>query len=716
MISILWYNTLERTFKYSIMKRRIPMKIIYDIENLDCPHCAGIIEEKIRNLENVESASLSLPTKKLHLRVRTADGLLAQIQAVADSVEDGVVFHETGTHSHSADHGRGEWITLAVGVVLFVLGLLIERWQPACSAALILTAYLVMGWSILRTSVKNIAKGRIFDENFLMSVASIGALFVGHWEEAAGVVLFFRLGELFEHIAVTRSRKSVMEAIDLRPETANRLHGDAVEEIPAADIAAGDRLLVRAGDRIPVDGIIKNGESTLDSSAVTGESVPLAVKAGDAVHSGCVNLSGVLELEATAVLGDSLVSRILESVENAAAGKPKLDRLITRFARIYTPIVVCIALITAIVPSIISGDWQKWLYIAMNFLMISCPCALVLSVPLAFFSGIGAGSARGILFKDGNSLEVLAKVGAVVMDKTGTLTNGKFSVTSVHTNQCTASELLAACAGCEASSTHPVAVSICDYASAQGIAQQAENVQEIAGNGMRGTHRGRDILCGSRKFLNAQGISVPEISETGTHVYVSADGAYLGCLVLSDQPKTGASEAVRAMQNRGLHTVMLTGDSREHAQAIAKQLGIVDFHAELLPTEKPEYMQKIREAHGRVLFVGDGINDTPVLSGADVGAAMGSGADAAMEAADVVFLNSEPSAIPTALDIAGRVNRTAKISIIFALLVKFVILLLGFAGFANMWLSIFADTGVTVLCVLFVLASIQLHYRKGGKK
>ncbi len=712
------------------------MKVIYHIENLDCPHCAGVIEQKIQKLEGVQSASLSLPTRKLHLEVKSTEGLLKRIQAIADSVEEGVVFHEKEEHSHEHSHThdhcschehphghehhaekkeRAEIIQLAASAFLFVLGLLAEHLLevPYLPNALLLAAYLIMGWEVLYSSVKSIAKGQIFDENFLMSIASIGALCVGHWEEAAGVMLFFRIGELFEHIAVERSRRSVMEAIDMRPETAQLIRGEAVETVPAEEIIVGDIILVRAGDRLPVDGIVRKGESSLDTSAMTGESIPVSVRTGDAVMSGCINLSGVLEVEATAALHDSMVSRILESVENAAAGKPKIDRFITRFARIYTPAVVIVAILTAILPSIITGDWSKWIYTALNFLMISCPCALVLSVPLAFFSGIGAGSRKGILFKDGISLEALARVKAVVMDKTGTLTNGSFSVKNVHTAGCSETEFLAACAACEQNSTHPIAKSILRYAEEKGISPETvSEVREIAGKGIACISRGKQLLCGSRKLLEEQGITVPVIGETGTHVHTAADGYYLGTLVLSDLPKEHAASAVREMCGKGLYTVMLTGDSPEHAKEIADELGIAETHAGLLPTEKPEYMQKIRQEYGSVLFVGDGINDAPVLSGADVGAAMGSGADAAMEAADVVFLTSDPQAILQSIDIAERVNLTARVSIIFALAVKFLIMLLGFAGFANMWLSIFADTGVTMLCVLYVIANVHLHYRK----
>ncbi len=714
------------------------MKLVYYIENLDCPNCAAKIEQKIAKLPGVENVSLSYTAMQLHLTAVTGDGLLERIQAAADSVEDGVIFSEekpvakkADAHEHCHDEGccgeahahkhnhdekresRRDILILAMGAVLFLAGVAAEFvvQNAYISMGLMLAAYLIMGGSVLWASLKSICKGQIFDENFLMSVTTIGALCIGSWEEAAGVMLFFRIGELFEHIAVERSRKSVMEAIDLRPETVQRIHGELTEKIPAEEVAIGDLLLVRAGDRIPVDGIVEKGESALDTAAMTGESVPVDVQPGDKVMSGCINLSGVLEIRAAAELGDSMVTRIMDSVENAAAGKPKIDRFITLFARVYTPIVVAIAVLTAIVPSLFTGEWEHWIYTALNFLMISCPCALVLSVPLAFFSGIGAGSRRGILFKDGMALEVLANVRAVVMDKTGTLTNGRFSVTEVTAIGCDLETLLADCAACEAVSTHPIAIGILEYTKSMDIeTEPAQDVQEIAGKGILGTRNGRRIACGNAKLMEEIGISVQEGSST--IVYTAVDGVYMGSIALADTPKAHAAETVAAMNSRGLHTVMLTGDNAVNAEQIAGKLGIAEVHAELLPTDKPEYMQKVRQEHGSVLFVGDGINDAPVLSGADVGAAMGSGADAAMEAADVVYLHSDPAAILHSIDIARRVNVTAKICIIFALAIKILIMLLGFIGFANMWLSIFADTGVTMFCVLFVIVRVHLSDRK----
>ena len=730
------------------------MKVVYTFEGIDCPNCAAKIEAAIQELDMVESAALSYTQGTLHLDVTNTEGLLARIQAAADSVEEGAVFtlrqrhhahshvlhhdHEVAcrickqdekheqdaashteahaSHAHSHKETDPALITLIVGGVLFAVGLVLHllHVQPeVISKVLLLAAYLAMGWEVLLSAFRGILKGQIFDENFLMTVATIGAICIGSWEEAAGVMLFFRLGELFEHIAVERSRRSVMDAIDMRPETVQICNADgSTETIPAEYVQPGDHILVRAGDRIPVDGILCKGESTVDTAAMTGEPVPVTVREGDAVMSGCINLSGVIELQVTAALEDSMVQRILDSVENAAAGKPKIDRFITRFARVYTPIVVGIAVLTAIIPSLISGNWGHWVYTALNFLMISCPCALVLSVPLAFFSGIGAGSAKGILFKDGLTLEALEQVKAVVMDKTGTLTEGSFTVTAMK-SEGSLEELVRYAAALESFSNHPVAKSILAYAAEHAVLfEPASDVQEIAGKGMTGTAGGHRIACGNEKLMTLEGVQVPPAPQAGTCVYVAADGVYAGCLVLSDTVKPHAKETVASLRERGLYTVMLTGDSKPHTVGVAETLGVQEVHADLLPDDKPRHMEQVRQEHGAVLFIGDGINDAPVISGADVGAAMGTGADAAMEAADLVLLGSDPKSILTAFDIAGRVGRTAKFCIGFALAVKIAIMLLGFLGFANMWLSVFADTGVTILCVLFVLWNVHFYYRR----
>ena len=695
-------------------------KLVYDIEGIDCAACAAKIEDAVRKLNGIVSVNLSYATGTLHIITEQSapETFLQTVQETVDSVTDGVICYERKSRKKAEpvqEDSHGEVLFL-IGAVLFVTGMIIRiiTKNSIISGIFLIAAYLLMGWEVLYASFRNIRKGQIFDENFLMTIATVGALCLGETPEAAGVMLFYRIGELFEHFAVERSRKSVMEAIDLRPETVQKIFSSRdVRTIPAERVRPGDLLLIRAGDRIPVDGVVYKGESTLDTSAMTGESVPVSVKTGDEVLSGCVNLSGVLELKASAGMENSMVSRVLESVESAAAGKPKLDRFITRFAKIYTPVVVAIAILTAIVPSLITGNWSYWIYTALNFLMISCPCALVLSVPLAFFSGIGAGSAKGILFKDGAALEALATVRAVVMDKTGTLTKGDFTVTQAETVHCKTEELFRLCAACERCSTHPVAKSILAYMEKNQIEYpDAKQVRELSGRGILGVVDQMQVVCGNEKLMQELEIDYPEDTVNGTCVYVAVDGAYYGRLVLSDIPKDHAAEAVGEMNRRGLYTVMLTGDSPEHTKAVAQELGVQEVHAGLLPTEKLTRMQEIRKQHGAVLFVGDGINDAPVLSGADVGAAMGSGADAAIASADVVLLRPDPQNIVTAADIANRVNQTAKLCIFFAMAVKILIMILGFAGFANMWLSVFADTGVTILCVMLVLFRVYAHYQK----
>ncbi|MBE6876850.1 MAG: cadmium-translocating P-type ATPase [Ruminococcus sp.] len=698
------------------------VKIIYDVENIDCAACAVKIEDAVRRLDGVESAALSYASGQLHLRISgdtDKKELLRNIRKATDQIAEGVVYHKHETakpKTPEPETHNTELVLLVIGFLLFLTGLVLD-WMTGnqmLSSIFLMAAYLLMGWEVLYTAFKSILKGQMFDENFLMSIATVGAICIGSWEEAAGVMLFYRIGELFEHIAVERSRKSVMQAIDMRPETVRKIFSRTdIRNIPAEKVRKGDLLLVRAGDRIPVDGIIRKGESTVDTSAMTGEPVPVSVREGSKVMSGCINLSGVLELEASAGLKDSMITRILDSVENAAAGKPRLDRFITRFSRIYTPLVVGIAVLTAIVPSLITGNWNYWIYAALNFLMISCPCALVLSVPLAFFSGIGAGSAKGILFKDGISIEALEKIKAVVMDKTGTLTKGTFTVTEAETTDCNTEALFRMCAACESYSSHPVAKSILAYMQEQGISYEpAKMIRELAGRGIIGQVDGCQVACGNEKLMEDLNIEFQPYSSAGTCIYVAVDNSYYGRLVLSDMPKEHAQETVKTLNQKGIYTVMLTGDSSEHAQKVAEELQIQEVHAGLLPTEKPEYLKEVRQARGAVMFVGDGINDAPVLSGADVGVAMGSGADAAMEAADVVLLGSDPAHILTALDIAKRVNQTARICIGVALAVKILIMILAFFGFANMWLSVFADTGVTILCVIFVLLRIHFYYRK----
>ena len=626
--------------------------------------------------------------------------------------------HHSGQESHGHDHADAEdsALPLILGAGLFVLGLVLNRAAPSWATLLAcLAAYVILGREVVMTALRNLVKGHVFDENFLMSVATIGAFFVGEYPEAVGVMLFYRVGEFFEHKAVERSRSQIMEAVDLRPEVVQLVDGDAVREIPAGDAKVGDLVLVRPGDRIPLDGVVVSGQSRIDTAPITGEPVPVSVGEGDCVTSGCVNTVGQLTVRVEKPLAESMVTRILDSVENAAASKPKMDRFITRFARIYTPVVVAVALGTAVIPSLFTGNWGYWVYTALTFLVMSCPCALVLSVPLAFFAGIGAGSKKGILFKGGQSMEAMSGIKAVVMDKTGTITKGDFKVQKVESvldleQVDTRKELLGLCASCEQRSTHPIAVSIVAAAREQGLAlTQPEELEELPGRGIRAVVEGREVLCGNARLMREKGVAFADTAGYGTRVLVAVDGVYQGYLLIADTVKPGAEQAVRKLRDDGIETVMLTGDAEEAAKAVAGAVGIREVHGGLLPYQKLERLQAIRQEKGAAMFVGDGINDAPVLAGADVGAAMGSGADAAIEAADVVFMTSDVEAVPQALGIAKETSRIAWQNVVFALAVKLVVMFLGLRGYASMWLAVFADSGVAMLCVL---NSIRLLYKK----
>ena len=675
------------------------MKKVYSIEQLCCANCASKIEEKLKALPEVEDLTLTFATKKLSVTAKNPDKLLPKMTEIARTVEDSVTFVPAEDHhDHEAAGEDGKVILLGTG--LFVLGLILGavEFYTAQKVAFV-AAYLVLGWEILLTAGKNLIKGRMLDENFLMGIATLGAFAINEFPEAVGVMLFYRVGEWFEEKALERSRSQIMDAVDLRPETVLLDNGMA---IPAEDAEEGDLLLVRPGDRIPLDAVVVKGESRIDTAPITGEPVPVSVKPGDRVISGCVNTSGRLIIQVEKPLAESMVTRILNSVENAAANKPRFEKFITRFARVYTPIVVGLALFVALVPSIITGNWSYWVYTALSFLVMSCPCALVLSVPLAFFSGIGVGGKRGILFKGGLAMEALSRIRAVVMDKTGTLTRGDFRVQQIQ------GDVLALAASCEQDSTHPIGISILEAAKEQGlILEEPEQLEEIAGQGIRARLGGREILCGNEKLM--AGIDIPEGTAVGTRVLVAVDGHYQGQLIIADTVKENAKPAVSRLKNLGLSTAILTGDGEETARAVARETGVDAVHAKLLPEEKLTVLESIREKTGAVMFVGDGINDAPVLAGADVGAAMGCGADAAIEAADVVFMTSDPAAIPQAVEIARQTARIAWQNVIFALVVKFLVMVLGLAGFASMWMAVFADSGVAMLCVL---NSIRMLYKK----
>ncbi len=712
---------------------------VYILEGLDCANCAAKIEAKLRTLNGVDDLTITYATKQMKLSAKNPDQMIPMIKETIDAMEDGITIvpkdnkviksEEAGEKKFSFNNPL---VSIGVGAVIFIIGEILEHVGNVPTIpmfALFLIAYLVLGGKVLITAGKNIMKGQVFDENFLMCIATIGAFCIQEFPEAVGVMLFYRIGEYFEEKATEQSRTQIMEAVDLRPEVVNLVIGNDVRIIDAEEANVGDILLVRPGDRIPLDGVIIDGESRIDTSPVTGEPVPVMAKAGDNIVSGCVNTSGQLKIRVEKILEESMVTRILDSVENAAASKPNIDKFITRFARVYTPFVVLFALFVAVVLPFILPDSLNWhffvdsaytgtvntihgtsgtasIYTALTFLVISCPCALVLSVPLAFFSGIGAGSKKGILFKGGIAIESLKNVKAIVMDKTGTITKGNFVVQKANPagNAMTANDLLAISASCELSSTHPIGNSIVEAAEEKGLSiERPSKVEEIAGHGIRAELSRGVVLCGNRKLMDAQNVdlSVYQKENFGTEVLVALNGKFVGNIVISDTVKDDAKDAIAAVKKQGIITAMLTGDAQESADAVAKETGIDEVHAKLLPQDKLSELKKIRENHGAVMFVGDGINDAPVLAGADVGAAMGSGADAAIEAADVVFMNSEMKAIPEAVGIAKMTNSISWQNVVFALAIKIIVMIMGLFGFANMWIAVFADTGVSVLCLAF---------------
>lgn len=703
----------------------------YLLENLGCANCASKMETQIAELDGISSATITFATKQLRVTAKNPDLYLPEIRKICSSIEsqvqvlekdftpenDSTAFsQDQASDSHKLLSNEQKELTfILVGAVLLVTGAILEHmgFQMFVTLPVYVIAYLILGGPILMEAGRNILHGQIFDENFLMSIATLGAFAIQEFPEAVGVMLFYRVGEYFEHKAVDRSRSQIMNAVDMRPEVVNRLNEDQIQVIPAQDVHVGDLLLIRPGDRIPLDGVIVEGESRLDTSPITGEPVPVSVKPGDDITSGCVNTSGQLIIRVEKPLEESMVSRILDAVENAAASKPKIDRFITRFSRVYTPLVVFLAIATAVIPSLITGHWNYWVYTALTFLVMSCPCALVLSVPLAFFSGIGAGSKKGILFKGGVSIEALGNLGAVVMDKTGTITEGNFKLQKIVSNGTyEEEELLRICASCEQNSTHPIAVSIVTAARERKLALETpENLEEIAGHGIAASLKEGTVLCGNRKLMDANSILIDEIAnETyGSEVFLAVNGKFAGYLLISDTIKQDAKSAIRRLKSLGLYTVMLTGDSESSASAVAKETGIDEVYARLLPQDKLNILTKVRAEHGSVMFVGDGINDAPVLAGADVGAAMGSGADAAIEAADAVFMNSNVESIPLSIRIARSTNRIAMQNVVFALIIKIAVMILGLAGFANMWMAVFADTGVAMLCVL---NSVRVLYKK----
>ena len=628
-------------------------------------------------------------------------------------------------HNHSHDHGDEEGIepiSLIIGIVFFIAGILLT-WQDGLlpgfvTIGVFVIAYLCIGKDVLLNAAHNMRNGRVFDENFLMSIASLGAFAIGEYPEAVAVMLFYQVGEFMQGKAVARSRKSIRALMDIRPDTANLLTEKGIIEVAAESVQVEDIIVIKAGGKVPLDGIVTEGISTVDNKALTGESLPVDVAPGANVLSGSINGSGLLHLQVTKNFNESTASKILKLVENASNKKAKAENFITKFARYYTPAVVLIAVLLAVVPSLVlqMGSFSEWLYRALVFLVISCPCALVISIPLGFFGGIGAASSKGILVKGSNYLEALNGVDTVVFDKTGTLTTGHFRVTEVlNAAGFTRDEVLTLGAYAENHSTHPIAVSIKEMyreENGQGIDEEKlSDIVEVPGKGIKVQMEGRTVLAGNRKLMAEEGISFTEDDKVGTVVYMAVDGQYAGAIVIADEVKKDSKETIADLHNLGIkQMIMLTGDNREIGHKIGNDLGLDDVYAELLPHQKVEILEKImveQEAkgeeknRGKVIFVGDGINDAPSLARADIGFAMGGvGSDAAIEAADVVIMNDEPSKIITALKIAKKTRRIVWQNIALAMGVKGFVLLLGAFGIATMWEAVFADVGVALLAVL----------------
>lgn len=595
---------------------------------------------------------------------------------------------------------------IILGIVLFLAGMILERavdapWAYWTAVGLLLMSWLLCGLEIAIKAVKNIGHGQIFDENFLMTLATVGAFALMDFDEGAAVMLFFQVGELFQSIAVERSRRSVAALMDLRPDVALVLRDGEPEECDPEEVEAGDLLRVLPGQRIPVDGVVVEGSSSVDTAKITGESVPADVTPGDRVLSGCINISGILTIRAESEYASSTVARILDLMESATEGKSATESLITRFARYYTPCVVAGAVILALLPPFFDG-WQfaKWITRALNFLVVSCPCALVISVPLSFFGGMGAVSRAGMIAKGGVALENLAKAKVAVFDKTGTLTTGTFAVTQVRTAGMERDQLLRLVAGAESASSHPIARAIVAAAGARET--RVENLKEIPGRGISAVVEGHQVFAGNRLLMEESGFTPEEVQAGGTTVYAAVDGRYAGCILLEDTVKPGAREALAELDTLGIReTVMLTGD-REHAAAsVAKRLGLTRWFAGLLPQDKVERVRELQKSGDTLIFVGDGVNDAPVLALAGVGVAMGGiGSDAAVEASDLVLLKDDLRSLPKAIRISRKTMAVARQNIVFALAVKFIVLLLSIFGIATMWLAVFADVGVAVLAIL----------------
>ena len=688
----------------------------YTLRSLDCANCAARIERSVRAMDGIQAVTVNPVTGILN--VEYSDHLTGQIttlveQAVHKYEPDVAVLERTMGILELERSGKLRIARLIAGGTVFFTGLIMFNFLALplpyhVMLAVFLTAYLILGSNIVLRAIKKIIRGQVFNENFLMSIATIGALIIGEYPEAVAVMLFYQVGEFFQEMAVSKSKKSITALMDIRPDFANLKKDGEIIKVDPLSVNIGDIIVVKPGEKIPLDGEVVEGQAMLDTRALTGESVPRKAKVSDAVLSGCINQNGVLSIKVTKTFGQSTVAKIIDLVENASNKKAPTENFITTFARYYTPVVVALAALIATVPPLLGfGEWADWVHRGLVFLVISCPCALVISIPLGFFGGIGGASRRGILVKGGNFLEALNKLDIVVFDKTGTLTKGVFKVSGIKTeNGFSAEQVLEYAAQAESFSNHPIALSIMESYGNDISKEGLSDFNEISGQGISVKANGKTIIAGNHKLMAANGICFTEARDsTGTKIYVAIDNVFAGCIVISDEIKADSKAAIAALKAKGIRkTVMLTGDNSQIAGAIAAELNLDEYYGELLPGEKVEKLELLagqKQGKGKLAFVGDGINDAPVLARADVGIAMGGlGSDAAIEAADVVLMTDEPSKLVEAIGVARFTKRVVWQNIIAALGIKAVFLVLGALGIASMWEAVFADVGVALLATL----------------
>lgn len=695
------------------------MKKEYVLEGLSCAHCATKIEEKIGGIKEFSEVNLNFTTQTLSFDTEAVDeGLIKKLQKEINRIESGVTVTlknrkpHTHDHNHGISSGKKLWIRLGIGLVFFMAALLLEV-DFIVELAIYLTAYFIIGGEVLLRAGKNILRGKVFDENFLMAVATIGAFAIGEFPEGVTVMLFYNIGEGFQDMALERSRANIATLMDIRPDVAWVKEAGVLKQVSAEDIAVGSSIWVKAGERIPLDGKVLTGHSMLDTSALTGESVPRGVGVGDGVLSGSVNTNSLLEIKVEKVFEDSTVAKILKLVENASSKKAEIEKFITKFAKYYTPVVVYLALALAIIPPlVISGaTFSEWINRALVFLVVSCPCALVISIPLGFFGGIGGASKHGILIKGGNYLEALNSVDTIVFDKTGTLTKGVFKVINIKSVNNTKDALLEVAAYAEAHSNHPIAKSIVKAYSKAINLDRLGNYEEVAGKGIKVTFDDEVVYAGNSIFMKDNHISIIEPEVFGTAVHIAIGKVYLGHIIISDEIKEDSKTALANLREMGIKKlIMLTGDHHKVATYIGNEVGISEIYSELLPHNKVEVLEDIlsKNSTGKTIFVGDGINDAPVLARADIGVAMGGiGSDAAIEAADIVLMTDELSKLVDSIKIAKRTKVIVWQNIVFAMGTKGVVLILGAVGIATMWAAVFADVGVALIAIINAMRIIR---------